>query len=318
MGNATYSHDVRVSESTDVMSGKSRLTALHPPRIAWTTVIFVAPAIAFFGVFALLPNLLQFVFAFTDWNLAKSEINFIGLENFRYLIEDGTFTNALRATGFYAITVIVVQTVLGLGFAVALERPTRTNLLFRTLLIIPVLLSPLAVGYLFAALLGIDGPLNSGLGMLIGSEVRIEWLAHPDFSIFVAGFIHAWKWFGISMVIYLANLVAIPKELIEAAAVDGASRWKRFWHVKWALLAPAVTVNMVLTVVATIQTFDIIFVTTRGGPGRRSEVLNMVVYREFGAGFWGSATAMTLVVLALVILIVAPLLVYLRSREIES
>lgn len=282
-----------------------------------TSPLLAVPAIALLAVFYLLPNALNLVLGFTDWSAYRSEIRVNGIENLERLVRTGTLGTAVTTTIAFALTVMVAQNVLGLALALGLERLTRLNGLLRTLFFVPVLISPLAAGFVFRGLLAPNGTVNSLLGSMLDSPVRIPWLGSLDFTLYVVAIIQAWKGVGVTMLIYLAGLTAIPRELEEAARVDGANERQVVARIKLPLLAPALTANLVLTLIGAISAFDIILATTRGGPGRATSVINMVLYQQFSQGLFGMATAVNLVVFVMVVLASVPLIVYLRRREVQ-
>jgi raffinose/stachyose/melibiose transport system permease protein len=270
---------------------------------------FIAPAFAILFVFFLVPTVFNFVYAFTDWSSFKASIEPVGLANFESLASNGTLFRALRITVVYAVLVAVFQNLFGFGLAVLLERDTRINRFARVMFLVPVLMSALAVGYVFQALLRPDGSLNR----LTGAE--IAWLADPTWTIVVVAVIHAWKWMGLSMLIYLAGLKTIPEDLVEAARIDGASRWHTFWTIRAPLLAPAVTFNVATALLGSMNGFDIVQATTAGGPARTTEILNIFIYRTFGQGLFAQATTMSLVLFLLIALLAFPVIYLLRRRE---
>lgn len=276
----------------------------------WDALLLVVP-LALFSAFFLLPNLLNFAYAFTNWSAFQSAVEFVGLDNFRTLTADGTLWADLRRTLVYAVVVTIAQNIIGLALALGLERPTRSNRTLRAIFFLPVLLAPLAVGYVFQAILAYDGLLNQVLG------TRVEWLGSVDWTLGVVALVHAWKWFGLTVLIYIAGLAALPQELMQAARIDGATPWQAFRLIKFRLLAPAVTVNVTLALIGALNTFDIVLATTRGGPGRATEVLNVYVFQQFGTGAFGHATAMSLVLFLTVVAVAIPLVVYLRRREVS-
>jgi raffinose/stachyose/melibiose transport system permease protein len=278
--------------------------------------LLLLPAVVLLLAFYLLPNVLNLVLGLTDWNAFRSDIRFVGIDNFLRLAATDVLWSAVETTLVFAVATVVIQNVLALGLALALERTNRTNGLLRTIFFVPVLISPVAAGFVFRGLLAPDGTLNELLGGLVGSPVEIEWFGSTDFTIFVVAFISAWKWLGITMLIYIAGLVAIPNEIEEAARVDGANEWNLVSRVKLPLLAPAITANVVLTLIGSIGAFDVILATTKGGPARATSVINMVLYQYFGQGLFGIATAVNLVVFVMVVLASIPLIVYLRRREV--
>jgi multiple sugar transport system permease protein/raffinose/stachyose/melibiose transport system permease protein len=281
------------------------------PRIARSThpMWFLVPAYAVLLLFFFVPTAFNFIYAFTDWSSFKAAINPVGLDNFAQLAGDGTLFRALRITVLYAVLVAVFQNVFGFSLAVLLERDTLTNRIARTFFLIPVLMSALAVGYVFQALLKPSGAVDQLLG------IHYAWLADTHGTIVVVALIHAWKWMGLSMLIYLAGLKTIPEDITEAARIDGASRMRTFWRIRVPLLAPAVTFNVATALLGSMNGFDIVQATTGGGPARTTEILNIFIYRTFGQGLFAQATAMSLVLFLLVALMAFPVIYVLRKRE---
>lgn len=280
--------------------------------------LLLALPLGVFSLFFVLPNVLNFALSLTNWNTYSDIIKFIGLDNFIDLVSSGTLWNDLRVTVVFAVLVAIFQNGIGLALAVALEKSTRGNGLLRTLLFIPVLFSPLSTGYLFKGLLAYDGPANQILSTISGREVHVNFLASTSTTIVVVAAVHAWKYFGMTMLIYIAGLSAIPEELSEAAKIDGANAWQSFWRIKWPMLAPALTVNLTLTLIGSLNAFDVILATTGGGPARTTEVFNIFVFQQFGSGAFGVSTAMALILFLTVVVVAIPLISYLRSREVEA
>jgi multiple sugar transport system permease protein/raffinose/stachyose/melibiose transport system permease protein len=276
---------------------------------------FLAPAFGILAVFFFLPTVFNFIYAFTDWSAFKSSINPVGLANFKDLATDGTLFRAIRITLTYAFLVALFQNLFGFALAVLLERDTWLNRAVRILFLIPVLMSALAVGYIFQALLKPDGGVNQIIGAVTGRGVHIAWLGNTTWTIVVVAVIHGWKWMGLSMLIYLAGLKTIPEDLVEAADIDGASPWLRFWRIRFPLLAPAVTFNVATALLGSMNGFDIVQATTAGGPARTTEILNIFIYRTFGQGLFAQATTMSLMLFALVALLAFPVIRILRRRE---
>ncbi|MBB5782420.1 carbohydrate ABC transporter permease [Nonomuraea jabiensis] len=270
---------------------------------------FMAPAFAILLVFFFLPTLFNFVYAFTDWSGFKSAIRPVGVDNFTDLGSNGTLFRSLRVTVVYAVLVAIFQNAFGFGLAVLLERDTWLNRVARVFFLIPVLMSALAVGYIFQALLKPTGGLNRLLG------IDYAWLGDTTWTIVVVALIHAWKWMGLSMLIYLAGLKTVPDDIVEAAHIDGASRWRTFWAVRFPLLAPAITFNVATALLGSMNGFDIAQATTGGGPARTTEILNIFIYRTFGQGLFAQATTMSLVLFLLVALMAFPVIYVLRKRE---
>ncbi|WP_187280723.1 sugar ABC transporter permease [Microbispora hainanensis] len=276
---------------------------------------FMAPALAILLVFFFLPTAFNFVYAFTDWSGFKSAIRPVGFDNFADLASSGTLFSALRITVAYAVLVAVFQNLFGLGLALLLERDTWVNRTLRVFFLIPVLMSALAVGYVFQALLKPEGSLNQLLSQLVRHDVDYAWLGDTRWTIVVVAVVHAWKWMGLSMLIYLAGLKTIPEEIMEASRIDGASRWHAFRRLRFPLLAPAITFNVATALLGSMNGFDIVQATTGGGPARTTEILNIFIYRTFGQGLFAQATTMSLVLFLLVSLMAFPVIRILRKRE---
>jgi raffinose/stachyose/melibiose transport system permease protein len=279
--------------------------------------IFVLPAMAMFSVFFLAPTLLTFFYPFTNWSAFHSNIDVVGLKSFRSILHDGSLRNALQATLIYAFIVAVCQNLFGLGLALLLEEDTWLNRALRTVFFLPVLLSALAVGYVFRAFLTPDGALNHALSTITGAHITFAWLGSTTWTLVVVAVIHSWKWMGLSMLIYLAGLKAVPPELLEAARTDGAGAWRTFLAVKFPMLAPAVTFNVTLALIGTLNSFDIVQATTGGGPAEATQIFNVYMFRVFGEGLYAQAAAMSLVLFLVVTALAIPVIMFLRRRELS-
>jgi raffinose/stachyose/melibiose transport system permease protein len=299
----------------------SALHRLRPPGSRssraggwWLYAIPIALAVA---LLYFLPLLINWYLAFTDWSGFKSGINFTGLENFETLQDLYTITDQVRLTIIYAVTASAVGNAIALTLALALEERTWGNQLFRAIFFIPVLLSPLAAGYVWAGILNAAGPLNQAISIVVPG-FDMAWLGNSTIAIFLVAAVDAWKWAGFFTLIYLAGLSTVPHELKEAAVSMGANRWQVFRHAKLPFLAPAITFNVTVTVIGAMSTFDIILATTGGGPGNATRVLNILTLNQFGIGYFGLAAATSLVVTILVTLTAIPLIWFLRRRELEG
>jgi multiple sugar transport system permease protein/raffinose/stachyose/melibiose transport system permease protein len=294
-----------------VRTRRARRTIGRQTHPSW----FLIPAYAVLLVFFFLPTLFNFIYAFTDWSGFKAAINPVGFDNFAELASNGTLFRALRITIVYAALVALFQNVFGFALAVLLERDNRLNRIARIFFLVPVLMSALAVGYIFQALLKPTGGLNAMIGAVAGHRFDYAWLGDTTWTIVVVALIHAWKWMGLSMLIYLAGLKTIPEDVIEAARIDGASRWRAFWTIRSPLLAPAVTFNVATALLGSMNGFDVVQATTGGGPARTTEILNIFIFRTFGQGLFAQATTMSLVLFLLVAAMAFPVIYTLRKRE---
>ena len=280
-------------------------------------ILLTAPAVILVFVLYLGPLAMNGVLSLFRWTAFRPELVFTGLQNYQTLDELDILVPTVQRTLVYAIGAASLMVLVPLALALALEANTRGNRLLRTVFIIPVLLSPLAVGFLFRAILGLDGVLNGLLSTFTTEPVRIAWLGSKEISLFVVSAAVAWRFAPVLFLVFLAGLASIPHDYVDAAKIDGAGRWALFRQVKLPLLAPALTFGIVIAIITSLSIYETIFVLTGGGPGRATEVLNFLVITEFGVGRWGSAAALSTVLYGAIFLLVVPLVVALRRREVQ-
>lgn len=278
---------------------------------------FAAPALVLTIAFFLLPFILNIYFAFTNWTGFTSEIRLNGLENLQGLAASGILGNAVRVTVEYAVVAMLLQNAISLGLALLLQHTRPFNSWMRALFFVPVLISPLAAGYIWGAILSPTGPLNQAIGLVVPG-FDFGWLGSDATVLVSVAFIDVWKWSGLVTLVYIAGLNAIPPSLVEAAMIDGAGPWKRFWSIRFPLLAPAFTFSVVVTFLGALSAFDIVQATTRGGPGDATTVLNIAMFRQYTGGFYGSASSLSLAITVLVVVLGVPLIWFLRRREVEA
>ncbi|MFD5315339.1 carbohydrate ABC transporter permease [Streptomyces sp. NPDC127098] len=275
------------------------------------------PTLVLTVAFFLLPFLLNVYFAFTQWTGFSSRISVNGVDNFVNLVDSGVLPVAIRVTVTYAVVAMLMQNVISVGLALLMQRSNRGNSFFRALYFLPVLISPLAAGYIWSAILEPRGPLNQAIG-LVAPGFDHAWLGDGTSALVAVAFIDVWKWSGIVTLVYIAGLNAIPRSLVEAAKIDGANAWRAFWSVKFPLLAPSFTFSVVVSFLGALNAFDIVQATTRGGPGDATSVLNIAMYRQYSGGFFGMASSISLTITILVVVLGVPLIAFLRRREVEA
>lgn len=243
-------------------------------------------------------------FAFTDWTGIGS-FEWIGLENFERILSDPKMVGALGNTLFLAFGAVILSNVAGLALALALNRTVRTRYVLRALFFMPVVLSPLATSYIWKFIFDFNGPVNVVLtAMGLGDLVR-PWLADPTLAIWMVLIVVVWQQIGFAMVIYMAGLAAVPVEIEEAAAIDGATLWQRTLHVTLPSIRPAIAISTTLGLVNALRIFDPILALTAGGPAGATETLATQVYKQaFGLGNFGYGAALALI-LTLIILVFA-------------
>lgn len=254
-------------------------------------------------------------FAFTDWS-GLGSWDFTGFTNFERIFNTPGLVLAVGNTLFLAFGSVILTNVFGLLFALGINRTIKSRYVLRTLLFMPVVLSPLAVAYVWKFIFQFDGPLNGFLGMIGLESWQKTWLADPSWSIWAILLTVVWQQTGFTMVIYLAGLASVPVEVEEAAALDGAGVWKRFWYVVLPAIRPSVAIATTLGIVQGLRIFDQIFALTGGGPAGATETLATEVYKKaFQMGEFGFGAALALV-LTLIILAFAILQQYVtRDRK---
>jgi raffinose/stachyose/melibiose transport system permease protein len=255
-------------------------------------------------------------FAFTNWT-GLGDWDFIGLENFERIFQDPQLLGAVWNTLFLAFASVILTNVFGLLYALAINRMLKTRYILRTLLFMPVVLSPLAVAYVWKFIFQFNGPLNGFLGFLGLEELQKVWLADPTWSIWAILITVVWQQTGFVMVIYLAGLASVPVEVEEAAALDGAGIWGRFWHVTVPAIRPSIAIATTLGIIQGLRIFDQILALTGGGPAGATETLATEVYKQaFALGQFGFGSALALV-LTVIILVFAVLQQYVtRDRSV--
>ncbi len=276
--------------------------------------IMFLPMLILFLIFSTYPVIEGVFFSFTDWDGLNSKFNFIGLQNYKTFFHDFVVLKPLYNTFIYAFWVTIIQNICALALALALNQKFKTKNLLRTFIFVPVVLSSLIVGYIWSYLF--TEPIAM-LGDMLGIEVmKYNLLGNKATSLAAGIFVSVWKGVGYTMVIYLAGLQNIDKEVKEAALVDGAKGFQHFRYVTFPLIAPSFTINIVLVMEGAFKQFDLIFALTGGGPGNSSELLSLTIYRE-SFEFYRAGYGTTMgVILALIIIVLSLFeLVVLRKRE---
>jgi raffinose/stachyose/melibiose transport system permease protein len=276
---------------------------------------FILPAAVVYAVLYLLPTVASFWFSLTRWDLTTAE--FIGLDNFRQFFSEPFLTEGLVNTLIYAVMTSGLKTIIGLLLAVYLTSNVFAQSLQRNLMFFPVLVSTIGVGLTFNALMHpTKGMINAGLAAL--GIAGPGWLVNPDLALFSIAIIDVWKGIGLATLIYIAGLASISPEYYEAARIDGGTRAQMFWRVTVPLVRPATVTVITLSLIGGLRSFDLIWATTRGGPGFSSDVLASVIYKQYQAGFFGLSTAGNVILFLLIAVIIVPLTMYFNRREVEQ
>ena len=275
------------------------------PRRAWAgAVLFLLPALALYGVFVVFPMVQAARYSLFDWNGLEPLTKFIGLANFQRALGDRVFQGAVVHNAVIVVLSLAVQLPLALGLALLLNRRFRGRSILRLLFFAPYVIAEVITAIVWSLLLQPDG-LAEHLFASVGlGDAYHPWLADPSTVLVALFVVITWKYFGFHMILLLAGLQAIPRELEEAAAMDGATRRQALRYVTLPLLGPTIRVSAFLAIIGSLQLFDLVWVTTRGGPVNASST--MAVYM-FDRGFvrfqfgYGSAVAVILFLLCFVL-----------------
>jgi raffinose/stachyose/melibiose transport system permease protein len=262
---------------------------------------FIVPALLFFAVVVLIPSARGVYYAFTDWDGLDPQFSFVGLDNFAAMVDDPDALQAVWHTLVIAVAITVIQNGLGLLLALGVNTRIKSRNLLRVLLFAPAVLTPIVTAYLWRNLLGPDGAVNSLLGFVGLDSWQQNWLGDPDLALWMVVLVVVWQFAGYSMVIFLAGLQSIPQEIYEAAAIDGAGPVRRFWSIIRPLLAPAITINLMLSIIGGIKLFDQVYALTGGGPGHATDTISTLIYKDaFTLGEFGYSIALAVVLTIIV------------------
>jgi ABC-type sugar transport system permease subunit len=260
----------------------------------WGGVGFVSPAALVVAALLYAPFLYTVVLSFTDYDGLTSP-QWVGVKNFARFLDDPALTTSVRNTLLWVVGTTVVPVALGLLIAL-LSYGIRGGTWFRLPFMLPYALSGAGLAVIWRFILQSGGAVNDVLGALGLPGAAISLLQQPPWNTISMIAAVTWQQAGVNALLFMVGLQSIPTEPLEAARLDGASGWRMFRHVTWPLLAPLTTVVVGLALVASLKTFDIVWVMTQGGPGRNSETLAVTMYRDtFVAGQYGYGSAVALV-----------------------
>jgi multiple sugar transport system permease protein len=280
--------------------------------IGWT---FILPNFLGFAVITLVPVLTLFYISLTNSNIFGTA-TFTGLENYVKLASDKSFHTALLNTFYYAALHIPLTIVASLSLALLLNRKIRGAAFFRTVAFFPYITSIVAIAVVWNMLFSPEfGPINQFLGLFTDGELP-GWTVDKDWAMPAVIIVGTWRDMGYYMLLFLAGLQTVPAELHEAARVDGASAWQRFWNVTLPCLRPTMFFVTVMITIASFKVFDLILVMTDGGPGQATLVLSQFIYTKGFVQFqFGYASAAAVVLFFICILVTVVQFLYNKRKE---
>jgi raffinose/stachyose/melibiose transport system permease protein len=302
--------------ATGAARGRARRRMLN-----WLTAVgFQLPALVLFGVLVLLPILFALYAAFFRWGGFGMPSDYIGVDNFTRLFDDPVFLGDLWRCLVLVLLSLALQLPFALALAVLLNQKVRGRAVYRMLFFAPYVLSEAITGVLFSMIFapedGLADRLLGGIGL---DGVGGEWFADPSTVMATLFIVMTWKYFGFHMMLYLAGLQSIPRELTEAALIDGASPWQRFRNVTLPLLAPTLRISVFLSVIGSIQLFDLVWVTTAGGPDHHSETMAVTMF-QYGFKRYqvGYASAISVVMFGISLVFALAYQRFVLRRDLEG
>ncbi len=296
-------------------SSRRRAGGIHAGERRFALAL-TAPGVLVLVLTTTFPLLYLIWSSFQTINLAMPFLDgFAGIDNYVQMWGDARFWHAIRLTGIYTVTSVVAQVVIGLGLALLVMQIPAGQWVFRIVAILPIVLAPVVVGLFWrTVMLSPNFGLVDYLVQALGFE-QVNWLGAPTPALISVIIIHTWQWTPFAFLVLLASLASLPPDVYEAAKIDRANAFQRFWHITLPLLRPAIVIVVILRSMIALSAFAAIFAATGGGPGTASEILNLYAFKtsfvELNFGY-GSALAVSLLVITMV---VSGILFYLRTAR---
>ena len=275
---------------------------------------FLLPAMIIFVGLFLLPMVASLFFSLTVWNF--KDYTFVGLDNFKMFFTERSLNIGIKNTLIYAFLTCTLKVVLAFFIAIFLTSPIKTKHFLRSVIFFPNLISTIAVGITFSALMHPSKGLFNKVLDVFGIEA-INWLGSTKLALYSIIGTDVWKGVGVATVIYIAGIQAIDRNYYEAASIDGASKWDQLKYITFPLCKSAMNSIIILAFVGGMRSFDLIWAMTGGGPGFATDVVASIVYKQYAAGFYGLSTAGNVIMFVMIALIVFPLQKFLLSREVD-
>lgn len=267
-------------------------------RMGLAIFIGMLPALIIYIGIAMIPILMSFYYSFFDWN-GLSHMSFVGLDNYISVLKDGIFWKGVQNNLFMMVSGIVGQLPVGLFFALLLNRSIRGLKVYRSVLFLPVIISAVIVSLIWNMVYGTEsGLMNNMLGLFGLESLKQNWLGSPRWGMLSVSVTYLWQNYGFYMVIFLAGLQNISEEVREAAVMDGATGWRRFWFITLPMLKETIWVTLIFSISNSFRVFDLIYVMTAGGPAHNTEVMTIYMYTQaFNNSAFGLGSAVSILIL---------------------
>ncbi|MBQ3789611.1 MAG: sugar ABC transporter permease [Lachnospiraceae bacterium] len=267
---------------------------------------FALGALIIYFVFFFLPGLIGVGYSFTDWSAYSDELHFVGFQNFRTVFSaDENYMKIISNTLAFTFITTVLKNVIGLILALLLTKSIRFLNMHRGIVFMPSVLSTLIIGMIFKSILDPKSGLLNSFFRSVGLEMLAQkWLVSSELAFGSVMAVDIWRGVGYIMTILIAGILSISSDYYEAAAIDGAGGWKKFWYITFPLILPTLATTTVLNVIYGLKVFDMVYALTNGGPGKATtEVLYTAVFKKFGTGQYAVGTALSSVMFVIMIII---------------
>lgn len=280
--------------------------------------VLYMPALLLVFMFIFYPFVQGILISFREWNGYSPNYLFVGLEKYKAMFKDPNFYTVLRNTLIYGIGSTFLQNVFGLLMALLLDQKLRGEKFVRTLVYLPVVVSAIIMGYVWYFFFKYNGGAINDVTALFGAQ-PVDWLSSGKRSVPIIVLVNTFQYVGSSMMIYLAGLQNISTEYFEAAKIDGASGYKKFFKITLPLLMPSITFSVVWNLIGGLKLFDVIQALTGGGPGYASASISTMMYQVYFVRMdAGYAAAMGNFMFVLISVLSIYALRYLRGKEVEQ
>jgi raffinose/stachyose/melibiose transport system permease protein len=281
--------------------------------------LFLLPALLLYGLLVLYPIAQSIRFSAYDWNGLTPLTEWVGLQNFRDAFSDPLFIEAIQHNFIIIGLSLTLQIPFAISLAVLLSRNLKGRGLFRTMFFAPFILSEVVTGVVWRQIFRPEGLFDVMLSGLGAESLSREWLADPSIALYSLFFVISWRYFGFHMVLIMAGLQTIPDELEEAASIDGATWWQGFRYVTLPLLGPTIRVSVFLSIIGALQLFDLVWVTTKGGPVNATATMaTYLVDWGFRRGQFGYASAVSVIIFGLSLVVALFYQRFVLRRDLEG
>lgn len=290
---------------------------MHDPYKTKTyPVYYLIPILLIFTVFYILPAALGLFYSLTDASIQSSGVRFVGFENYRMLFNySNDFLISVWNQFKFAILDALGKTVIGLLLALLLNRKFRGNKFLRALIYIPIMFGVIMVAMIFNYILSFDGFLNTFLNAIGLSGLTNDWLGSFSLAMYSVLGVDIWLGVGWSMMLILAALQSVSKDLIECAEIDGAGSFRKFLSITLPSITPTLNLSILLSVISGLKAFDIIYAMTRGGPGHATEVMSTYLVKSMSSGSIGYPAAISVIQFVIITVVALAINAFTNRKE---